>query len=273
MEGPTTDAVTRHVRPSLLFLEWSLFPSDADDDDDWSWSVEQGNVGNCWLVAALMALARDRDLVRGLFRSFDVEAGTYSIALHDLDGKPEIVEVDDALAVIETANGRLIPEYMQCPEGVIWAALVEKAVAQRMGGILKLDGGKGEEAFRILTGKPCLLLLPHDLVPQKLVGRQQESFPRIYGYVEKRFPITFSCQKENLASLRDQHVYVLHSILKNDQEPLRSLVAVLDPNGGLFQIPFDVLIHSMLTMSVLLPFKHEVIVVHVALWQLLNSYS
>jgi Ca2+-binding RTX toxin-like protein len=104
----------------------SLGPSTTD--------IEQGSVGDCWLLAGLGAIARDRpDAIRE--RVVDFNDGTYGVHLGN-----KFYRVDNDLpARLTSGNYVLQPDPVPVgaglgAEGSMWVAVLEKAYAHYRGG-------------------------------------------------------------------------------------------------------------------------------------------
>lgn len=103
--------------------------------------VDQGAVGDCWLLASFAAIAdsdpgRIRDLIT------DHGDGTYTVHFDDGD-----ITVDDQLPYT-IVGGRPTPVYAGSAESPLWPAIVEKAMAMRMGGSYNdISGDWGKTAF------------------------------------------------------------------------------------------------------------------------------
>lgn len=106
--------------------------------------IEQGQIGDCWLLAGLGPIAQnDPQFIRDHV-SYDAEAGTYTVTLYR-DGEPVDVVVD--ASVVE--NGA------RSPSGdPNYASIYEKAMASFMGGNYDdIDGGYTSDAFEAITGR------------------------------------------------------------------------------------------------------------------------
>jgi len=127
--------------------------------------VQQGAVGDCWLLAVLAEVAaRDPSDIQDMF-TYDGTTldngsvvGLYTVRFFNNAGAPEYVTVDTELP---SGGGY----YDQPVNGVLWVALAEKAYAQANGaGFVTtssvgsdsynaLNGGDPSWAFRAITGK------------------------------------------------------------------------------------------------------------------------
>lgn len=115
----------------------------ADGDLEMT-DIEQGQIGDCWLLAALGPIARDDPQFIRDHVTYDASAGTYTVTLYD-DGEPVQVTVD--ASVIE--NGARDPDGQ--PN---YASIYEKAMASLRGGEYSdIDGGNSDDAFAAITGR------------------------------------------------------------------------------------------------------------------------
>lgn len=129
--------------------------------------VHQGDVGDCWLMAGLAEVAaRDPAVIQSMFTAdgTTVENGAtvdlYTVRFYNGAGAAEYVTVDAALP----SGGAY---YDQVENGVLWAALAEKAYAEANGaGIVTtqyagsdsynaLNGGDPSWALQAITGQPA----------------------------------------------------------------------------------------------------------------------
>ena len=133
--------------PSLKII------GDVDPSD-----VNQGSVGDCWLLSAISALAEFDGAVSTLFRKTPnlqsmphEQPNKYTITLWDLATWKEVdVMVDERLASKATGDGLLgcAPSI----DGELWVCYLEKAVAIHCGGWDEIDGGQCTHAWSLLTG-------------------------------------------------------------------------------------------------------------------------
>ena len=121
-----------------------LFAGGAADPD----RVQQGALGDCWLISALAVLGA-AGRVPALFMTRDVsEEGAYCLRLYR-GGAWTPVIVDDRLPV--QADGS--PAFARSRNaGELWIPLLEKAFAKHYGAYENLDGGYVADALVDMTG-------------------------------------------------------------------------------------------------------------------------
>jgi hypothetical protein len=114
--------------------------------------VQQGQLGDCWLLASLAEVAaRDPADIRTMFTAdgTTVENGTvvnlYKVRLYNSGGVSEYVTVDTELP---SGGGY----YDQPANGVLWVALAEKAYAQANGAGFVTTFQKGSDSYGALQG-------------------------------------------------------------------------------------------------------------------------
>lgn len=111
--------------------------------------VSQGGLGDCWLVASMMSLARTNpELLEKAIK--DNGDGTYDVTLYE-DGKPVTVTVSGEFPA---RDGN--PAYADNDGNAreLWPMLIEKAAAQQLGGDYDdIVGDKPGRAMELLTGK------------------------------------------------------------------------------------------------------------------------
>ena len=112
--------------------------------------INQGYIGNCWLIAAISALAEhgsriDRLMVNEGFS----DNGIYAANMY-LIGVPITLIVDDYLPMVDnnTVFGGL------GKDGSLWGAIAEKMFAKYYGNYENLDGGIMGPAVSAMNGSP-----------------------------------------------------------------------------------------------------------------------
>lgn len=130
-------------RPSEWCKNPVLFKDDASPGD-----IEQGQLGDCWLLSALGVVAVKSAILKHLFVKVDGVRGEYRLRFY-LEGKWEEVTIDDRFPC--GADGK--PIFGHCKDSEeIWVLVIEKALAKLLGTYEALDGGYLEEGVVMLTG-------------------------------------------------------------------------------------------------------------------------
>lgn len=120
-------------------------------------NIQQGELGNSYLLSALAVLAEVPDLLSRLFIVKDPNpSGIYCIWLCD-NGEWRPVALDDVLPVREH-GGKLLPAFSHSSAPELWVSLIEKAYAKIHGSYENIEGGFPEETLRDLTGAPYELI-------------------------------------------------------------------------------------------------------------------
>jgi len=137
-----------HDRGNLL-LFGHIMPGD----------VHQGNVGDCWLLSAMSALAEfPAEVMHLISPSTLAPDGKYVVSLYSWAQHRWIqVVVDDRLAVSPLTKQAKFVAISEDNE--IWPCILEKAVAKLCGGYPKLTGGNPCFAFGLLTACTDVLWL------------------------------------------------------------------------------------------------------------------
>ena len=125
---------------------------DVDPSD-----IHQGQVGDCWLLSAISALAEFDGAVKKLFRKTkNLEKmplpgpNQYIITLTDLTTWKEVdIIIDERLAV--APDGRLLAS-KPSEDGELWVCYLEKAISIHCGGWDNITGGQSTHAWAIMTG-------------------------------------------------------------------------------------------------------------------------
>lgn len=136
----------------------------------------QGQVGDCYFISALAAVARSRPelLQRAVQANRD---GTYTVTFFERRSasakpSPVAVTIDGTFA---NRRGRL--EYAAARETrELWPMIFEKAYAQWKGGFDAIEGGMSATAIEALTGlSPDFFAVTSDSKPDQLFQRLKEA--------------------------------------------------------------------------------------------------
>eukprot|EP01084_Bolivina_argentea_P252400 423642_1 len=115
--------------------------------------VVQGALGDCWLMAALAALAEFPGAIENCFWSFEYSTrGKYYLKLYDAridKRKKQLIVIDDFIPCFRDDNQ---PIFSQPKGSEMWVLLLEKAFAKFCGGYSELKGGHAMWAMQAITG-------------------------------------------------------------------------------------------------------------------------
>ncbi|PWV09227.1 putative calpain-like cysteine peptidase [Trypanosoma cruzi] len=171
--------------------EIQLFRGRIDPKD-----VDQGQLGNSWLMGALSALARYPSLVKGLFCSpiasrktrKEQKYGAYRVTLNK-HGWWENVIVDSYLPTIGCQ-----PVFGRCANDPcrLWVSLVEKAYAKVHGSYAAIKEGDSLSALRDLTGFPFFSFADSWVAAVASAEAASAFFKSLQSYKKKGYLITLS---------------------------------------------------------------------------------
>ena len=100
--------------------------------------VQQGSLGDCYFLSSVASLCKFPSLIKRMFRQETKnDDGFYEITLF-IDGKRQIVIVDDYLPAFKKYNKAC---YAQSNKDEIWVMLLEKAWAKVNGGYANIISG------------------------------------------------------------------------------------------------------------------------------------
>lgn len=134
---------------------WEICENPAFLNESFSrFDVEQGGLGNCWVLASMATLTLHKDLFNNVVpegQSFerDKYAGIFHFRLWKANRWIDVV-IDDRLPCQE--DGKSLAFVSSSSSNEFWSALLEKAYAKLHGGYAALVGGSGNEALGTFTG-------------------------------------------------------------------------------------------------------------------------
>eukprot|EP00746_Dinoflagellata_sp_MGD_P097542 gnl/MRDRNA2_/MRDRNA2_39142_c0_seq1.p1 gnl/MRDRNA2_/MRDRNA2_39142_c0~~gnl/MRDRNA2_/MRDRNA2_39142_c0_seq1.p1 ORF type:complete len:558 (+),score=90.72 gnl/MRDRNA2_/MRDRNA2_39142_c0_seq1:246-1676(+) len=136
-----------------VFRKAKLFKSISPHD------INQGGLGDCWLLCALATMTEFPGLIQSCFKYKHLNPE----CRHEIkvwDGKTwNGVVISDLIPATGCALGASEPLYAKPRRGELWVPMLEKALAKWMGGYENLDGGLDICAWRMLVGRDdCKIL-------------------------------------------------------------------------------------------------------------------
>ncbi|KAK5691755.1 hypothetical protein LTR17_025575 [Elasticomyces elasticus] len=168
--------------------------------------IHQGSVGDCWFLAALMAISAKKDLVEKLCVARDEKVGVYGFVLYrDGEWVYEVIDDklflkvgdDDDLAIVrdwdrDNKKGRYLYYedekllnmlqrggealyFSHCKSSETWLPLIEKAYAKAHGDYTAVEGGYASEGIEDLTGGVGVVLNPEDILDKDRFWTEQLS--------------------------------------------------------------------------------------------------
>jgi len=155
--GPGAEGKAITWRRPSEFMEgpFDVFVDRIEPND-----IRQGQLGDCWLMCSLSALAEFPTLVEDIFRvgpSRELQhanaAGVYELRFCK-NGEWHTVQVDDYFPCFPEGG----PIYSRSNGNELWVLLIEKAYAKLHGGYGYLRNGWAYEALMDLTGAPSFTI-------------------------------------------------------------------------------------------------------------------
>uniref|UniRef100_A0A0G4G111 Calpain catalytic domain-containing protein n=1 Tax=Chromera velia CCMP2878 TaxID=1169474 RepID=A0A0G4G111_9ALVE len=223
----------------------------------------QGDLGNCWLIASMAAVAEFPWAIKRLFKTkeFNPE-GRYEMQLYDVTKKAWVsFTIDDHIPCEEMKwwmkKGR--PRFAKPVGNELWCMLLEKAFAKFFGNYERLVGGICSVAFQCLTGSAeqyvwdkeggkqkwerARVAVEEQIKRRTIVttyepdqfATDEELFDVFSEYDKKKFIISCSisagAEKTREDGLVEGHAYTLLRVVDLPQHGLR-LCKLRNPWGG-----------------------------------------
>ena len=151
--------MTSWKRPTEI--EGGKIPSLFGDKGILPDGINQGLLGDCWLLAGFSALAEWPDRMKKVITNDEYSPeGIFEFKFYSAGNQVKVV-IDDRLPVID---GRKYSDTYTSParlwstkksaNGAYWVPLIEKAAAKFWSNYGGMNGGNTIEAFYLLTGMP-----------------------------------------------------------------------------------------------------------------------
>jgi Calpain family cysteine protease len=137
--------IRSYKRPSEIETAPSIWGLTVDRDD-----IDQGSVGDCYMVSVAASLAEYPERVKKLFMQQEyVKEGIFGLRLH-VRGKPTYLTIDDRLPY--TSSAPLFAS--KGSGGSWWMPILEKAYTKVFVNYETIGFGWMSESARVLTGAP-----------------------------------------------------------------------------------------------------------------------
>lgn len=234
-------------------LSGPLFTRDGPSPYD----VRQGEVGSCWLLAAMAATARQQPrLIRGMFAP--AASGEYRVRFRDDDGRDLVtsVDLDVAFRWFEAE-----PLYAGARRAT-WVSLLEKAYAKAFAAGEGYDGIGGDHprlALAHLTGWP---VRDFDIDGDLSRPGQQEEWDELVAAFHRGAPMVAGSR---IAQVRAD-IVPMHAYAVTDMDRSASgapFVLLFDPEGlnayanGELRLTFDEFVAYFYYVSIAQPPAEE----------------
>lgn len=130
------DIIWRTAR-DIFGEKYSIFETDISMSD-----VNQGGIGNCYLLATFAAMCENPELIVGLFRTLKITKNGYYEVVLQINGVWKVITLDEYFPCDKNSK-----QFVFCsPKGPeLWTMLLEKAWAKVNGGYINtINGFPGE---------------------------------------------------------------------------------------------------------------------------------
>ncbi|GBG24151.1 Calpain-like protein [Hondaea fermentalgiana] len=131
-----------------LFEFYKLY---GDNNEIRPTDVQQGSLGDCYLLSSLSCLAEHPDRIRSLFVLDEVPSGCIGVRLC-LHGSWQTILVDDHAPYDEKTSEFAFAHPKRDSGAGVWPCIVEKAWAKVCGSYAAIAGGDAGNALEMLTG-------------------------------------------------------------------------------------------------------------------------
>ncbi|CAF3665498.1 unnamed protein product [Rotaria sp. Silwood1] len=205
-------------------LEWTVMSSPKPSD------IEQGLLGNCWLIAALSLIVERPGILRHILLTQNVNSeGIYLVRLCH-NGLWTTIIVDDFFPCYE--DGTLL--FTKARRRQLFIPIIEKACAKLFGSYSNLTSGQMAEALQLFTGAPCDYIhldrsdepIDSDIVWAKLVSCCQANL--LIGASTGRHDVSKDMYDQ--IRINSNHAFSILATHATDKDSVR-FVLVRDPHA------------------------------------------
>ena len=131
----TSDTHFMRLKDVFKDAKYSVWGSEGVSFED----PTQGDIGDCWMIAASSVTAQDPERIKEVFLIENLNtAGVYAVKLHMM-GIPVTVVVDDYLPFWNNTEDLIYGK--EGPDNSLWMPILEKAAAKLFGNYEVMVGG------------------------------------------------------------------------------------------------------------------------------------
>ncbi|CAF4057136.1 unnamed protein product, partial [Adineta steineri] len=208
------------------YVPWTICCSTPQPSD-----IQQGDLGNCWLLAALSLITERPSMLRHILLTQKVNPeGAYLVRLCH-NGLWKTVILDDCFPCTE--HNTLA--FSKATKRQLYVPLIEKACAKLFGSYSSLRGGLTAEGLQLLTGAPC------DRIKLSTSDEEKDidiTWTKLLSACESKLLIGTSTSRTNIstdeyhrARIRANHAFSVLFVTTLPTDPSRFLL-IRDPHGN-----------------------------------------
>eukprot|EP00929_Paragymnodinium_shiwhaense_P083360 TRINITY_DN44387_c0_g1_i1.p1 TRINITY_DN44387_c0_g1~~TRINITY_DN44387_c0_g1_i1.p1 ORF type:complete len:753 (+),score=120.28 TRINITY_DN44387_c0_g1_i1:201-2459(+) len=214
--GPSNDAYSEDL---VSDSDWStLAPGDIHHSH-----VDQGRLGDCYFLAAVIAVAYNHpELIRGMFERGSLMRNDKRVYTTRwvVDGRLTRVAVDDMLPI---NSSDAVPFFVKEKDGHYWPLILEKAWAKIYGSFKAIEEGFAFEVLKAITRAPVEV---HD--PAKAKDHSQ-FWKLLTDATDQGYPMAAGTKPgQNALGLEAAHAFAVLGARTKDGS---QLLEVVDPQG------------------------------------------
>ena len=140
-------------------------------------NVKQGELGDCYFLCAITALAEYPERLKRIFLTNEVNKSDCYVIEAFVQGKPQKIVMDGNFIYKEQTK---TPAFSQSVHNELWVMLLEKAWAKVNGCFDNIIAGNAEAALGFLTGAPTITIdhkhLTHEGIWKKIIHGYQKEY-------------------------------------------------------------------------------------------------